>query len=93
MPEEKSLQAQIDDLRELLESAFEKDAHGDLRLSEHKFYHKFVREQEEETAKKRKKLLGDVISWAVIGALSILCSVVYEYVSNHSTVFQGLLNF
>lgn len=65
----------------MFESAFTKDEHGDLELAEHRTYHKEESKKIVDKKEANAKLLSSVLSWAVIGLLTVIGNaLVHAYV-------------
>ena len=75
MSKEISLETIVDkiyELEEKIESAFTRDEYGKLDLTGHRHYHKKQTEVEAEFSKTKNKIIRDVITWAVLGMLSVI---------------------
>lgn len=67
-------------LTQKVESAFVKDDDGEPDYAGHKMYHKKQQDDDEEYAKHRARLLREVLTWIVIGVLSVVgTSLVKQY--------------
>lgn len=67
-------------LTQKVESAFVKDDDGEVDYSGHKQYHKKQNESEAEYSKHRARVLREVVTWIVIGILSVVgTSLVKQY--------------
>jgi hypothetical protein len=63
-----SMQREIKDIK----SAFVKDNSGETDYAEHRIFHKHIQDQAEGNKNKKDKIFSNVITWAVIGGLTIL---------------------
>ena len=69
-------------LTQKVESAFVKDEDGEVDYVGHKVYHKKQLDSEAEYSKHRARVLREVVTWIVIGVLSVLgTSLVKQYLS------------
>jgi len=62
------IQREVKDIK----SAFVKDSSGETDYAEHRMFHKHVQDTAEGNKNKKDKIFSNVITWAVIGGLTII---------------------
>ena len=74
------IHGELKTLTQKVESAFLKDEDGSVDYFGHKAYHKRQNEADAEYSKHRAKLISEVVTWVVIGVLSVVgTSLVKQY--------------